>query len=514
VTEQGASLTAAAPSSESTTFDIPAASRPSDLPIVRVFLVALAGLLLGYMFMGRGFAHLGRPPLYVGEIVLLLGLVATGYAIARLRLRIAMSAILWLLVAFMALGLARTVPYLGVYGTDALRDAVLWGYGLFALMVYVLVDRDVMLRAWRGYGWVVPVFALWLPICWNVFRALSVDIDPANPGQYIPLVFFKSGDMAVHTVGAIAFLVLGTGAVATIGSFAWRTLIVVPLAWTAFIAGTSNRGSLLATLAGIGMLVLLSWRSRNWIPVVAGVLLLAIVLAAPGIPGFPGLPTPGASPGAVASPTPVPTGEPTPSTSAEPSPTGSAEPTPSTSAEPTPTPPAGRAPSVVQLFENILSIFSTSASGALEGTKAFRLAWWGTIVDYTVFGPHFWLGKGFGVNLADDDGYQPTADGSLRAPHNSHLTVLARMGVPGFILWVLLQGAFAIGLVRSVLANRRAGDARLAALGGWIFVVWTAMMVNTSFDPYLEGPQGGIWFWTLFGAGLVVMRLTPRRRET
>ena len=65
----------------------PAASpRPSDLLTVRVFLVALAGLLAGYMFLGRGFAHVGMRPIFVGEVVLVLGLVATAYAIVRLRL--------------------------------------------------------------------------------------------------------------------------------------------------------------------------------------------------------------------------------------------------------------------------------------------------------------------------------------------------------------------------------------------------------------------------------------------
>jgi hypothetical protein len=37
-------------------------------------------------------------------------------------------------------------------------------------------------------------------------------------------------------------------------------------------------------------------------------------------------------------------------------------------------------------------------------------------------------------------------------------------------------------------------------------VYWIAAMVNMSFDPYLEGPHGGIWFWTLFGLGLGAMR--------
>jgi hypothetical protein len=178
-----------------------------------------------------------------------------------------------------------------------------------------------------------------------------------------------------------------------------------------------------------------------------------------------------------------------------------------------PAPPTGRPATIDQLLQNFLSIFSPSSRGNLEFTRQFRLAWWGKIIDYTVFGPYFWTGKGFGVNLADDDGYQINPDHSLRAPHNSHLTVLARMGVPGFVLWLILQGAFGLGLLRSVLAGRRAGDEPLVAVGAWILVYWVAMMVDTSFDPYLEGPQGGIWFWALFGLGLAVMRLAARQRQ-
>jgi hypothetical protein len=105
-----------------------------------------------------------------------------------------------LLLAFAALGAVRTLPYVGRYGLDALRDGVLWGYAGFALIVYLLVDREVLLRALRLYGWGVPIFALWLPISWNLFAAASADIDPADRAHSF-LVFFKGGDMAVHTVG-------------------------------------------------------------------------------------------------------------------------------------------------------------------------------------------------------------------------------------------------------------------------------------------------------------------------
>jgi hypothetical protein len=177
-------------------------------------------------------------------------------------------------------------------------------------------------------------------------------------------------------------------------------------------------------------------------------------------------------------------------------------------------PPKGRPATLQQVIDNILSVFGSSSDQGLEGTKQFRLAWWGTIVDYTVFGDYFWSGKGFGVNLADDDGFQSTVDHSLRAPHNSHITVLARMGVPGFLLWLLIQAAFGIGLLRAIRSYRGVGDGKLAAISEWLLVYWVAMMVDTSFDPYLEGPQGGIWFWTVIGLGLAVMSLSSRRRVT
>jgi hypothetical protein len=100
---------------------------PGDLLPVRVFIGALIVLLAGYMFMGRGFAHIGVGFIYVGEVVLAIGLVATAYAVLRLGLRPFRSVIVGLLVVFMLVGLVRTIPYIGVYGADALRDAVLWG---------------------------------------------------------------------------------------------------------------------------------------------------------------------------------------------------------------------------------------------------------------------------------------------------------------------------------------------------------------------------------------------------
>lgn len=466
--------------------------RSIDLLAVRVFVVALVALLAGYMFLGRGFAHLGMPPLYLGEVVLGVGLLATAFAVVRLRLRLARSWIAVLLVLFMVLGFARTVPYLEIYGIDAFRDAVLWGYGVFALLIFVLADRAWLLGTKRLYGAMLPIFAVWLPIAWIAFVSYQ-HLIPLAPGG-LPILFFKNQDMAVHTVGAIAFLVLATNVSTDLAQFAWRTVVALPLAWGVYITGSISRGAVASVVAGLAVLGVLARRSPTWVPVlVAGIAVALTVITPGGLTGFipPG---PSPTPAVTASPTPAPSGQPTPAPTPQPPPTD------------------GRELSANQWWENILSVIFKSSDSNLEATKQFRLAWWSKIVGYTVFGEHFWGGKGFGINLANEDGF-PNADGSLRAPHNSHFTVLARMGVPAFVLWLLLQGAFGIQLLRSVIAHRRGGDGEVAAIGGWILVYWAAMMVNTSFDPYLEGPQGGIWFWTLFGLGLVVIRQAPRLRR-
>jgi hypothetical protein len=480
--------------------------KPTDLAVVRLFLLCLGFLLVGYAFLGRGFAHLGVPPVYLGEFVLALGLAATAWAAVRSRLQISRSWLVVLLLAFMVLGAIRTVPYLRTYGADALRDGTLWGYGIFALILFVLLDRDWVLRLFKLYGFVAITFLIWGPIAYFLYVNYTVQTSPGSfvfvnsiipnaPGSHVPILFFKAQDMAVQTAGAIAFLVLGTPLWSRARDFLWRLAAALPASWMVYTTGTVTRGGLAAMAAAVGVMGLVAARTRNWVPLIAGaVLFTTIVMSGVSLPSVSSGPTPTptqATPAPSASATPIPISTPAPACTED-------------WCKPRPATPR-------QWWENIWSIFFGSSDTGLEGTKKFRLAWWGAIIDYTFHGQYFWLGKGFGINLANDDGF-PSVDHTLRSPHNSHLDALARMGVPGFLLWIFLQGGFAILLLRALLAFRRARDMQLAAVAAWVLVFWTAMMVNTSFDPYLEGPQGGIWFWSLFGLGLVLMRLVPRRQ--
>src|SRR3712207_4597734 len=137
---------------------------PPAISLRRYWLIALGFVLAGYAFLDKGFAYLGVAPLFVGEVTLALGLLAAALGGGvRQALRSPLS---YLLIAFALLGAIRTIPYLGTYGLSALRDAVVWGYAIFALLVCAFLLRS----GWRvssipeRYGRLVPWFLFWLPV--------------------------------------------------------------------------------------------------------------------------------------------------------------------------------------------------------------------------------------------------------------------------------------------------------------------------------------------------------------
>ncbi len=444
----------------------------SRLP--KFFLATLGILLLGYAFLNRGFAYLGVspffvsdlrvPPLFVSEMVLALGLLTLAVCGGmRSALRSFLS---WLLIVFALWGAIRTVPYLGTYGWDALRDGVVWGYGAFALLVAAFLPRSgLLLSLPERYGRWLPWFLLWVPIAGVIYR-LGGDLLPRVPGSDVALLHFKSGDAAVHLAGAATFLFLGLHQFSIRQS---KTLFRPKewIWWMAWLAGflvvaSRNRGGLLAVLVAALVVILLQPFSR-W----GKVALIVVVLATVSF-GFDAE---------------IDLGDGT----------------------------RGRKVSIQQIITNVQSIFVTSPHYGLESTREWRLRWWSDIVDYTIFGEYFWTGKGFGINLAADDGYRGGLNPTLRSPHNGHLTVLARAGVPGLALWVLLQGAFGISLLRAYFRARRIRKTWWARVNLWILAYWTAFMVNGMFDVFLEGPQGAIWFWSLFGFGIAVLNAQNRQ---
>jgi hypothetical protein len=139
---------------------------------------------------------LGFPPIFVGEMVLGIGMLCL--LAGGISARVFASPMVWTLLIFGAWNVARTMPYLDVYGLVAIRDSVLWLYGLYALLVAgaLLKGRTVGLAP-RWYAAWFPWFLAISPIVFFIYEKYW-NVLPRVPGTTVPIIWMKAGDMSVH----------------------------------------------------------------------------------------------------------------------------------------------------------------------------------------------------------------------------------------------------------------------------------------------------------------------------
>ncbi|MEM8874869.1 MAG: O-antigen ligase family protein [Planctomycetota bacterium] len=421
---------------------------------IRAFLGLLAVTLIGYATFNKSFAYLGAKPIFIGEMCFGLGLLAL-LGVRRSSLQLTA----WLalpVLAFMAWSACRTFPFLGVHGVHALRDGALWGYGAFAFFICaVLIDKPERFRGVvRWYRVFAIAFLIFAPFAMIASRLVFSDTlgsgGPRLPWADVPLIYAKGGDMGVHLAGVFAYVVL----VAPLPM--WFLLATIPV-----VGGlmTSSRAAMLAFFTGAFPTFLHRPRHKLGLTLIGAFLVGFIALWVTDFRWAP--------------------------------------------------PGEKREFSAENIVISVKSMLGDKSHEEMHGTKSWRTQWWGSIVDYTVHGHYFWTGKGYGVNLADADGFQVEDDANpLRSPHNGHLTILARSGVPGIALWATLNGVWIVTLGIRFL------QCRAARLIGWervilvIGILGVVFLLNASFDVFLEGPMGGIWYWCVIGVGLAAIHLS------
>jgi hypothetical protein len=420
------------------------------------FLLVLALALLGYALAGRGFAYAGVPPIFVGEAVLGFGIVA--FALTRGWSSVMRRPQIMAILPLAILGFVRLIPGIGQYGIAAIRDAVIWGYAAFALVVATLIiaKPERLAKLVTYYRRFTKIFLLCMPVIFLVYR-FAGDAIPVWPGVGLRIIQEKEGDVLVHLSGILAFWMADP-------KFKVKWILATLLTVNMALMGVIDRAGLLS-FGSVMVLCLIAkprheaaWRTISML--LCGVIVLWASSFRLEVPGG-----------------------------------------------------KGREISIEQFVESFRSIFGHGKSEGSESNKEWRLKWWGEIIDYTFYGPYFWTGKGFGVNLADDDGFQVSSDKSLRSPHNIHMNVLARMGVPGLLLWTMMHLAWLYGVGDAYLRSRRRGDANWCGLFLWLFAYYLAFMINGSFDVFIEGPMGGVWFWTIYGTGVGALWTYRRRRD-
>ena len=429
--------------------------------LVRAFLNLFCFALAGYAVLGRSFAYLGFPPFYIGEITLALGIAAAltagNLTSAILNLPGLSLALLMLWTAF------RTIPYWNTYGLDAPRDAMIVFYGLFSYVIASLILRRpaTLTMLIERYKRFIP-FVIFLAPITPIVAYLSGDGKLWSSGSF-ELTGAKVVDVCCHLTAVIAFSLAGFVRL--------RFLALIFILLVGLFGFSQERQAMLTFIVGCSIAAVFSPKRHALRNVLAIAGVLAVIV---GVLAAVDFRIPGKN--------------------------------------------VSRAADVRQLVINATNIFSEGASDRGDATREWRLNWWSDITAYTIHGPYFWNGKGFGENLADADGYQTNSLGAgepvLRSPHNAHMTILARGGVPALVLWVLALGSWLFAVVRQLIKAKQLRDNLWAGVFTFLLAYWTIMVLSGSVDVALEGPVLGIWFWTIHGVGLAALILHRHRVTT
>lgn len=427
------------------------------------YLALLAISLMGYALMGKGYAYVGVPPLFIGELLFVLGMCAI--VMSGCWIAIFANLTNLILAVLMGLVLLRTIPYIGPYGLDAARDSVIVMYGGFAFVVTaLLLEQPARIQTILRYFQIFMIILVpGLLVSYGLTR-FGEGTLPTWPISGVPIVLVRTGEMGVHLGAAAIMAILGLVRV--------RAWWVITLLIAILTVAAQSRGGALACLVPIVGVAIVAGKFKE----IAAVLLIgAVALSVLIVTDL--------------------------KISIETEAGGPVE---------------ARNIGADQIVKNLSSIVGESSEGgALDGTKAFRLNWWAAIQNYTFNGPYFWTGKGFGVNLSESDGFivsEGKGAPPLRSPHNGHMTILARSGVPGLFLWATLLlvwfGTMAINFLRA----RQRKDLVWANFFMFIAGYVAAIIVDATFDVALEGPIVGIWFWCMIGLGVGATMIYGARR--
>ena len=421
-----------------------------------VFARMLAIVVAGYMLLDRAFAYIHVPftTLYIGECLVIVAALAMVTETGWTRSTIARNGLLVLLLAFMGWGALRTLPNLGRYRLDALRDAALWYYAVLAIALASACTALPRLPEHLAsrFRRLAPVLILWLPIVIvsGKIGALHVRL----PGTPVAISSFKGGNAAVLIAFAFGGLWLLPDS-----PFSRRKRAFFSLAALlgVLVAATQTRGgggsALLAMLTALCFVA----PRRRFRLFLSGFLVIGLLATVAWSTNFT-----------------VRTNK--------------------------------RVISFEQVIENAQSVTGDSSAGNLEKTVDWRKTLWSNVLHREIASGRLIDGYGFGPNLAIIGGLTTTTNAtagrsSLRSVHNSHFDMLARMGVIGLALWILLWVGWFVRLLMARSRFKRAGDAWSRGIAELCLVGAVGLLPNAFFDPTFESPQVAAVLWTVFGLG-------------
>ena len=390
-----------------------------------------------YLFFNKGMSYS-----FLAEGTLLIGVLLA--IRERNKIQIVWDIRLKLLALLLLLNIGWVIRGITQFPAFAvIRDSFIFNYSLLLLIPFLLQENGTIF-----FQRIIRLYA-WFPLVATLTFLLIVFIPELSEWRVfgkIPFLEYKKGDLAVQLL--ISTLLILSGRIQLNPRLQLITFGLITYLF--FVVATFNRGGMVAFIAGVSLFIFWNRKSvflqqfKPYLRVAPLVLLVTLFLY-----------------------------------------------TATRMSDPI----QGRSIGLDQLKQNVVSIVSKDVEGSLSDNIVWRLAWWGKIIDYTFAGPYFVTGKGLGINLAASDEIpmdEETDRTPLRAPHNFHLNILARYGVPVFILWLV----FIFYLVRGLIFKNRSVDNSLVAC------ILIAALINASFDVALEGPMSAFPFWIWVGLSL------------
>ena len=383
-----------------------------------------------YVFFNKGGAYsFGAEILWVLGFVLLF-LSRRSYQFVWEKRSILLIVFIAIALLYIPLGM-RNYPII-----DVVRDSFIFQYGWFAFFVFLFYEEQGLV--WKK---IIQIYT-WFPAFGLLNFALInfvYHFDQVTLFGEVPLVLYKYGDMGVHLlISTLILLLFQTGR-----SVRFQIVMAILVLFNLLILTAYSRSGMLAYVLGVGLFVfytkdpVLKSRIKQYFKYIP--LLLLIVL-----PIYASIKVQENF--------------------------------------------QGRAVGVEQLKDNLGSFVGVSKDAKLDDNKVWRLVWWAKILDYSFSKEYFLQGKGLGMSLAADDEVLTDVD-ELRSPHNFHLNIMARFGVPLFCVWL-----FWLFLLFKPLFKKQLEGKKLL-----ITIILLAFIINASFDVFLEGPMGAFPFWTWVG---------------
>ena len=413
--------------------------------LLRFRETATLAIIACYLILNYGFMILRVPPgigAPFGELFLL------GYLLwlndVRLLPRFSRAAMLLPFLLWWGLGFGQLFINIPEHGMWAFRDATHVIESLFLWVGFVFAAREENIE--RFFRWLPSVliigviYSLTFPFS-DFFRSFSpVIISPAGNNSAI---FFQYTNTSMMVLMAAAYLMIVRPKTFFIGP-----LLMAPLLLAYVVAFFQARTVYLQVIA---MLLLFAWQYRSSFVKMSSALLLG-VLAFLVVSAF-GIQLTGRIGGTIS------------------------------------------LEFIVEHFGTIMGEGSGDVLGAARGVD-LRFGWWVDIWKWvTSSAGSFFFGLGYGFPLVDFHGIGGIA---IREPHNSYVSIFARIDVIGLFAFVWMHAVLLITWFRAMRLCRRAkyriGQERLLVLFVFFLLVWILGIGEDAFEkPFNTIPYYFFW---------------------